>query len=290
MLKAWPQHGPFLAQHFDNRQPQDADFIDRLANDVLALAGNQLEQYASDYRWMCSMFLKHELQYRRTGQLSYADTNEIRARYYDNATSMSRYMHGLLISQVTWPQHLGMQLVFKQHFLPNLPNSFDYLEVGPGHGINLAIAGADPRCGSLSGFDISEASITLTRNAIARLGVERPVELKLQDICEAPQGDARYDAICISQVLELVSSPRAAINHLASKLAPGGVLFLNAPVEMRAPDHLRVWADGAELDALLVEAGLAVIGSYKEHADRFNIEKPRQGYSYIALAHKSEAR
>lgn len=286
MIGAWPQHAGFLERHFKACNERDASFIDTLAGEVLALAGDELETFADDYRWMCALFLKHELQYRRSHQLRHAASEQIRAQYYDNADDMTRYMHGLLVSQLTWPQHLGAQVIFKQQFLTRLAAGYRYLEIGPGHGVTMAVVGADPRCGSLSGYDISAASIALTRAALARLGVTRAVELQLADICAAPLSTARYDAICISQVLELVSSPAAAINHLATVLADNGLLFVNAPVEMRAPDHIRVWHDHSEVDALLTDAGLGIEAHYKVHVDQLKHDDA-QGYSYLVLARRA---
>ena len=285
VLAAWPQHASFLERHFASCEADDAVFIDTLAGEVLALAGDDLAVFAADYRWMCALFLKHELQYRRSRQLRHALSEEIRSLYYDNAAEMSRYMHGLLVSQLTWPQHLGAQIIFKRQFLSMLADGYRYLEIGPGHGVTMAVVGADPHCASLSGYDISAASIALTRDALARLGVSRAVTLELQDICAAPRSGARFEAICISQVLELVSSPQAAIAHLAEALAPGGVLFVNAPVEIRAPDHIRAWHDGAEIDALLAGAGLKTIASHKVHVDRV-ARDDRHGYSYVSLARR----
>ncbi len=286
VLSAWPQHASFLERHFNSCDEHDASFINTLAGEVLALAGDELEAFAGDYRWMCTLFLKHELIYRRSRQLRHAGSDEIRSLYYDNATDMARYMHGLLVSQLTWPQHLGAQLIFKRHFLPRLGAGYRYLEIGPGHGVTMAVVGADTRCASLTGYDISPASIILTRDALARLGVTRKVDLHLQDICAAPVHDARFDAICISQVLELVSSPAAAIAHLVDVLDRDGLLFVNAPVEMRAPDHIRVWHDSAEVDALLTSAGLEVEARYKAHVDQVNHDD-RQGYSYLVLARRA---
>lgn len=288
VLAAWPQHAAFLTRHFSARDARDADAIDALAAAVSTLAGDELATFAADYRWMCALFLKHELDYRRHRRLRHAAPAEIRAAWYDNAADMTRYMRGLLISQLTWPQHLGVQLVFRHDFLPRLPTAFRYLEIGPGHGVTMALAGADPRCASLTGQDIAPASLAATRSALARLGVTRAVELELGDICAAPEATARYDAVCLSQVLELVASPAAAIAHLAALLAPGGLLFINAPVEMRAPDHLRVWQHGDELDALLVEAGLDIVARHRVHVDPLGQDE-KQGYSYVVLASPARA-
>jgi SAM-dependent methyltransferase len=54
------------------------------------------------------------------------------------------------------------------------------------------------------------------------LDLERPDELDVLD-------DGAYDAIICSHVLEHVSDPYAVAGKLASKLAPGGVLYVEVP-------------------------------------------------------------
>ena len=231
------------------------------------------------------MFMKHEIAFRRSKTLSHSDTAAIRDAYYDNADAMGRYMRGLLISQITWPQHLGVQFLFANTLLPRLPDGFSYMEVGPGHGVTLAMAGADPKCGALSGFDISQTSIEMTRESLKRLGVTHPVDLIHADICAPAESAAQFNAIVISQVLELVDSPQTVIDGLAARLAPDGVLFVNCPVQMLAPDHIRVWESGAEIAALVKAAGLQIDFEAKVHADALK-QSDAMGYSHVLIARK----
>lgn len=283
ILARWPQHKAYLQRAFAGRDAGDCEEIDQLSGEILALAGRDLDRFADDYRWMCGLFLKHELAYRRSGSVAHADTAAIRAAYYDNDEAMGRYMRGLLVSQVVWPQHLGVHLAFRRDFLPRLADRYAYMEVGPGHGVTLAVAGADPRCGRLAGCDISATSLAMTRESLATLGVTRAVDLIQADICaQAPGGD-RFDGILISQVLELVSSPQAAMAHLAARLCPGGRIFVNCPVRMLAPDHLRIWADGAEVEDLVRGAGLTLEVSRRIAADPSGNEDAG-GYSQVIIA------
>ncbi|MEL7282617.1 MAG: hypothetical protein AAGK79_19855, partial [Pseudomonadota bacterium] len=145
IIEGWPQHAQHLQRFFSTLSDKEAETIDRVAQSILALAGDDLPDFVADYRWMCGMFMKHEIAFRRSKTLSHSDTAAIRDAYYDNADAMGRYMRGLLISQITWPQHLGVQFLFANTLLPRLPDDFFYMEVGPGHGVTLAMAGADPK-------------------------------------------------------------------------------------------------------------------------------------------------
>jgi 2-polyprenyl-3-methyl-5-hydroxy-6-metoxy-1,4-benzoquinol methylase len=284
VLDAWPQHAAFLARHFE--RPEGVDpMAEALADLILKLVGPDLDQVAGDYAWMCRLFLKAQLDYRRARGVAYGDTAAIRAAFYDNAVDMRRYMNGLLVSQVTWPQHLGAQIVFRDVFLARLAPGYGYLEVGPGHGVTLALVAADPNSGSLTGCDISSTSLEMTRAALDRLGVKRPVDLRQCDICAIEKPLGSFDAIGVSQVLELVSSPESAIRELGGMLKPGGRLFVNAPVRMIAPDHLRVWQDGSEVDTLLRSAGLAVEDSAKAPAAGVG-GSLEQGYSYLVVGRR----
>jgi 2-polyprenyl-3-methyl-5-hydroxy-6-metoxy-1,4-benzoquinol methylase len=277
---AWPQHKHFLERHAANITPVEIDYADHVAADILLLAADDLDHYAADYRWMCGQFLKNELDWRRSGRPAFSDPEEIRKNFYDNAACMERYMRGLLLSQVCWPQHLGPQLHFERSFLASLAPRYRYLEIGPGSGLTLARAARDPWCASATGYDLSPSSLHLTALALRRLGVTTRVELEAHNIQQAVLATTKFDAIYMSQVLELVPSPATTLGHLAALLAPGGKLCLNCPVGLPAPDHLRAWSSGSDIDELLVASGLRI-------ADRalFHSAEPEgSGYSYVVVA------
>ena len=199
---------------------------------------------------------------------------------------MGRYMRGLMISQLLWRQHAGAAAFFAQRFIPMLEQDYDYLEIGPGHGLWMSFAASDPRCASLTGWDVAEASLGLAKRGFALMGIDRDINFELCDVCAAAAGGAHFDAIVISQVLELVSSPSGAIHHLADSLRPGGFLFLNCPTKLIAPDHIRVWSGHEEIDGHLTAAGLSIVARDLVFPDA---SKPleKQGYSYVAIARKA---
>lgn len=286
IVAQWPRH----QQHVENLvslvEAELIDDMEDLADLILRLADSDLSQFVEDYQWMCGLFIKHELAFRRNGVLEHSDTQAIKTAYYDAPDAMGRYMRGLLLSQIAWWQHLKVQLLFKNEFLPRLTRDFSYMEVGPGHGIALAMAASRADCVSLTGLDISQTSLEITRTSLARLGVVRQVELVQGDICGEMGVKARFDAISIAQVLELVESPARAVATLAACLNPSGLLFVNCPIGMLAPDHIRIWQSGDDVAALLTDAGLTIEFAARVPADTAN-GTDEMGYSQIFIARKS---
>lgn len=285
VLAEWPKHQPFVERHFAACDAHHLAFLDGLAKRILALVGDDLPLFAAGYKAMCAMFLKYEIQTRRTKALEHGDFDTIRRKYYDNEELMSQYMRGLMLSQILWRQHAGASAFFAERFLPALKDGYDYLEIGPGHGLWLSFAATDPRCRSLTGWDVAPASLEMTRQGLAKMGIRRDIDLELHDVCASEPAVPRFDAIVISQVLELVSSPSGAIDHLAGSLRPGGILFVNCPTKMLAPDHIRVWSGFEEIDGLLTASGLVKLESDRitPAADKAPDEA---GYSYVAFARK----
>lgn len=285
VLNQWPAHRSFIEKHLACCDATRLEFLDVLSQRMLALIGDELERFAADYKWMCGFFLKYEIQYRRNKGVEHTSFDAILERFYKNDIDMGRYMRGLMVSQVLWRQHAGAAAFFAQRFLPMLKADYDYLEIGPGHGLWLSFAASDPKCKSLTGWDVAQASLGLTRHALSLLGITRPVSLELGDICTLPKGQPRFDAAVISQVLELVSEPGKAVQQLADSLRPGGLLFVNCPTQLVAPDHIRLWADYHEVDALMTAAGLKVVDRDLVAPDA-TLPVEKQGYSYVAIARK----
>ncbi|MEK8173426.1 class I SAM-dependent methyltransferase [Streptomyces sp. M19] len=101
------------------------------------------------------------------------------------------------------------------------------LEVGPGHGLLLALA-AERQRGSVVGWDVSATSLVATRRALEAMGA-RSVRLVHRDLLRAGV-DGSFDAVVASELLEHLDRPHEALERLHALLRPGGHLFLNIPV------------------------------------------------------------
>ena len=225
---------------------------------ALSLMGDDLPRYCDDYRWMCQNFVEEELFFRRHKRYrlqSFADADR---EVYSNKSYMSRYVNGILLSQLFWHNHAAALELFRSRFLTRLPAAYRHLEVGPGHGLFLSFAAADQRCGSATAWDVSAQSIQQTRAALGKLGISMPVTLVLQDILQAPRQGQRFDSAIISEVLEHLEKPQVALGTLFESLHAGGHLFVNVPINSPAPDHIYLWTAPEQIRALVTDAGFAV--------------------------------
>ncbi len=189
----------------------------------------------------------------------HSSLSEVRAAVYDDAEFMSRYTDGLLISQLLWANHAGSIASYRADFLTRLRPDSELLEVGPGHGLLLALAAAVIAV-PVTGWDISAASIAATRDALKAIGAQ-PVLLRNVDIMEAPTA-ARFDAVVASELLEHLEDPTAALLRLQELTRPGGFLFLNIPVNSPAPDNIFMWTTPEEILEFAASTGLSILAAH----------------------------
>jgi len=288
-LHDWPDHVKVLEKSLADDDPAFLARTDALAELVWKLVGEEIELYCADYHWMCIQFMEEQLFFRRNHRYRLQTFAEANAEIYGQISYMRRYVHGILLSQVFWRNHARAIDLFRTRFLPDNRRDYDHLDVGPGHGLFLAYAAGDSNCGSINGWDVSESSIKATEGALSRMGIERPVSLILQDVLQAPPEAERFDSVIISEVLEHLERPDAALGVLYSALRRGGRIFINVPVNSPAPDHIFLWRHPDEITALVEGQGLKIDESYTipvtgktmEEAIKQNID-----ISCVVIAHK----
>lgn len=266
-LARWPAHARYMAKSMDNRSPDVLDISDRVADVVLRLAGDDvqsLDRAVADYRFLCEdIVLPEELHFRREGRYRLSTFAEALAEVYSNGAFMDRYMNGLLFSNVIWHNHAHAMTDYVMRYLPRLPVDADHLEIGPGHGIFLYFAALAPNIASLTGWDLSPASIAKTAHAIKSLGVTRPVRLIEQDMFAVadPEPAAMVDSIVMSEILEHVEDPVAALRSAARSLRPGGHVWINVPANSPSPDHIFLVESPEHAVSIVTDAGLEVVAS-----------------------------
>ncbi|MHA7971291.1 class I SAM-dependent methyltransferase [Rhizobium sp. CAU 1783] len=255
-LDAFPDHEKFLDRRLKAVSSDDLETLNDLAGHVIKLTGAELSTYAADYAWLCREQLDEELFFRRNGRYRLSTFAEAYELVYSNKEYMTRYMNGLLMTQLWWSNHTGVMDYYRTEFLARNPEGYRHLEIGPGHGLFLYFAAADKRAGAVTGWDISEASIELTREALAKLGLEALPSLELQDFFDAPQ--AKFDSVVFSEVLEHMEKPLDALRVIQPLLSEEGRLFLNMPINSPAPDHLFNADSPDALKAFVESAGFRI--------------------------------
>ena len=262
---AWPEHAGFIAKSLAGRSDAVLDVSERLSDAILKLAPDidgGLPALVADYRFLCEeIVLPEEIHFRRHDSYRLSRFEDANRECYANAPFMNRYMNGLLLSDVLWSNHAHAFAYFVDAYLPRLPAGGRHLEIGPGHGLLLYFAAASGRLSRIAAWDVSPTSIAKTRHALDLLGVTAPVDLTLQDLfaAAAPGEDALFDGIVMSEILEHLEQPVAALRSAARWLAPGGLLWINVPANSPAPDHIFLFEGLDHAQAIAREAGLEVI-------------------------------
>lgn len=235
-ILAAPDQEKFFKKRFENLPDDQMAAMNELASHIEKLIAEAPGDFFADYVWLCEEQLKEELYFRRHHKYRLSTFEEAYREVYSNKEYMTRYMNGLLMTQLWWANHFEIIDYYRNAFLATNQPGYNHLEIGPGHGLFIYLAAADPNHGSVTGWDISETSIASTQSALKTLGLKTLPKLELQNLFENPEG--QYDSIVFSEVLEHMDEPRRALSVIRSILAPTGRLFLNMPINSPAPDHL----------------------------------------------------
>ena len=258
-LAVWPEHRKYLATRFRDNAPDFLARTEELASLALLTMGDVLTTYCEDYRWMCANYVEEQIHFQRHGTYRLANFEEVNREIYGNPAYMQRYVHGLLLSEILWINHARAIDLFRTQFLPGNREGADYLEVGPGHGLFFYFAAMETRYASLTGWDISDTSIAETREAMHKMGVaDARYQLIQQDLFAADSPAERFDAVVISEVLEHLETPDLALKALHRVLRHNGRIFINAPVNAPAPDHIYLWRTTEALAELVQACGFTI--------------------------------
>ena len=260
IASVWPEHRKHLERTRAALESDEVALADAAAQRVLRIAGRDLVAICADYRFLCEQMVEEQLHFAREGAYRLSTFAEAREQVYDNAPFMRRYLHGLLVGRITWLDQLRMLLLFERSFLPGNRDGYRHLEVGPGHGLLLYAAAADPRCGVVAGLDVSASSLDSTANALARLCAPRAPELIAHDLlADSLPDERRWDSIVVSEVLEHLERPEAALAKLRALLAPGGRIFITTPVNSPMPDHIYLFETPEQVSELVCASGLRIV-------------------------------
>lgn len=269
-LEVFPKHLEFIKRRFTDVTPDHVSFLEEIAGRIQQICGDDLREYLEDYAWLADEVLKEELAFRRCGHYRLSTFEEANRTVYADTVYMRRYMNGLLLTQLWWRNHSQAIRFYRDEFLNAMPAGSDFLEIGPGHGLLLFLA-AESKAGSVTAWDVSPTSLKNTEHALKAMGNTREIAMECQNLYHAPP--AKFDRITFSEVLEHLEDPRAALRVLRSLLNDGGKLFVHAPANSPAPDHLYLFKHPQEIVDMIAEAGFTIDKSAFFPGTGANIER-----------------
>jgi 2-polyprenyl-3-methyl-5-hydroxy-6-metoxy-1,4-benzoquinol methylase len=266
LVAAWPDHARFLEQSFAHRDEELMDSTERHAGMILRIIGSQstLVNYCSDYRFLCDKVMEEEIYFRRTGRYRLTRFEDALIEVYSDKEFMGRYMNFLIVSHVLWDNHARAMANFEGKYLSMLPNGTDHLEVGPGHGLLLHFASTAPAVSSVTGWDVSETSIELTKRCLEAMGNPRQVNLTMQNLFDASPTDnngKRFGSVVLAEVLEHLEEPVAALKAISRHMRPGAFLWVHVPINSPAPDNIFLLRTPEEAIELVRLGGFELVDS-----------------------------
>lgn len=276
VLAGWPEHARFLGARFGGRDDPTLPLSEEIAGLALKLIGPDMAAYCAGYRWICETFVQEDLFFRRTGRYRLSSFAQAMDEVYSRRDYMDNYLKGILLSQILWMNQAQSFLFYRERFLGRLAAAGDYLEVGPGHGLLMYFASRILTAGHLTGWDVSRSAIDMARAMLEAMGVGRPYTLELGDILEPPAVRRHFDAIVVSEVLEHLEQPDAALRTVHKLLNNDGLAFFNVPVNSPAPDHIHLWRSPEEVEALVRDWGFAIIDSEAVPSTGYDLERARR--------------
>lgn len=254
--RTWPDHQSFLSKGILIADPHVKAHANRLAKLFDPVIGEGIDSFVNDYKWLCQMLLEEQMHFFRTGSYRLTKIEDAIREVYSKPEIMEAYMNGLLISQLVWTNHTLANELFVTKFLPRITNGANLMEVGPGHGMLLAMAAIEAPNANLHAWDISETSLEATVETLSKLKINTPIATQACDLVASDLPENVFDAIVCSEVLEHTDQPDRAIQNLTDALCYDGYIFLNVPVNSPAPDHLTLWKHPDEVEAYYTSTGL----------------------------------
>tara|TARA_R110001592_G_scaffold173524_4_gene412163 strand:- start:3 stop:902 length:900 start_codon:yes stop_codon:yes gene_type:complete len=212
------------------------------------------------------------IAFLETGEYTTKSFEDANRRVYNNPEVMEYYMHGLLMSQYLWVHHNDIYKFFVGNIIAYKNDVKRYLEIGAGHG--MYISEATKLLSSDTVYDvvdISPTSLEISKSFIAK----KDINYMLTDIYEYEPSE-KYDFITMGEVLEHVEDPISLLKCVASLLKDDGTLFITAPANAPAIDHIYLFKNAQDIRDVITKAGLKVEIEHAEYVEDVSPEIAEQ--------------
>lgn len=254
--------------HLDEVYHQRAEQFLTRYEELLAGEGRSLDYAIDCYLRFIADITAESVRFRETGQYSSKSFTEVNRRVYDNPGVMEYHMHALLLSQFLWRHHYQMFCFFSQELEKHKPGVKNYLEIGGGHGLQVAeaikILGPEAK---FTVVDISPTSLNIARRLVA----DDRVSFILSDIFKYQPGEF-FDFITMGEVLEHMEDPGALLKCIAGLMADDGRLFITTPTNAPTIDHIYLFRNADDIRKLIHESGFTITSEFLRYTEEVSAE------------------
>lgn len=226
------------------------------------------EQAVQGYAEFALDAMRNQKFFEAHGRYRYQSLADIEGRFYRSEQHMMRnYLPGMFLSHYLWPHHFRMLTFFRTEVLPALnpaPKLFHDVGIGTGMYSRETLRSLPQVRGK--GFDISEYSVTFTRDLLGAFGLLDRFEFVLGNVytTELPLGTA--DFVVSQECLEHLEEPEGFCRILFELAKAGGRAYITAAINAGHSDHIYLFRSPPEVRAMLERVGWTVLKWNAEYA------------------------
>ncbi len=270
-----PVHGKKLRKNIGKQSQEYKDKANEFFSTYISFAkktDKDLDYGIACYLRMLADVNQEYIAFLETGEYTTKSFEDANRRVYNNPEVMEYYMHGLLMSQYLWVHHNDIYKFFVGNITKHKTEVSNYLEIGAGHG--MYISEATKLLSDTTSFDvvdISPTSLEISKSFIEK----QDINYMLSDIYEYEPSE-KYDFITMGEVLEHVEDPISLLKCVSGLLKDSGTLFITAPANAPAIDHIYLFKNAEDIRDVITAAGLTITKEYAEFVEDVSPEIAEQ--------------
>jgi 2-polyprenyl-3-methyl-5-hydroxy-6-metoxy-1,4-benzoquinol methylase len=227
---------------------------------------------AAAYDDLCLEMLREQIRFRKTGVYRLDDAAEANETVYSDPVRMRRYLIGLLLTYLFWPNHYDLFVQFRRGIKALEPTRA--LEVGAGHGLFTAeLVRQHPRV-DLTVLDISQSSMQATQSFLRAFDVpDDSIRFVLADFMRSSMQVGAFDLIVMGEVIEHVNDAEGLLRRALELLHPDGRLYLTTCANCPAADHIYYFGSPSDIRGLLERTGFEITEELAKPAENLPEER-----------------
>lgn len=221
---------------------------------ALARRGTTLEDALAGYVEMTIDTLRLQAEYFKTGRFSYLDDSPGDELHQDEDLMLGRYLPGLFLAGIFWPNHHEKLAFFNSTYLPALTDGARVLDVGTGPGsYGFLVAGAGS---SVLFNDLSPHSKSFV-NAMS----PDPVEFLVGSFLDIEPKESRFDGIVFSEIVEHLPDPEGGMAKMRELCSDEAAVFFSTATNAAFYDHTIIFETISEIEELIKRFGFRIAAS-----------------------------
>jgi 2-polyprenyl-3-methyl-5-hydroxy-6-metoxy-1,4-benzoquinol methylase len=269
-----------FSHEIERARKSDPLLFDDMAEYLISIAKRQLGEAYLDIliEGYCTFVMdvnRSQEKYEKTGKYENSSYKEVFQRTYNDTDFMNQYHWGVFVTTFAWEHHLNIYRMFRNDFLPLIRggDSVSLLDLGCGSGVwHLLGLKQNPNL-AVTAVDISETSISLSRQMAEAAGYDRLINYLCADAVDFSQ-ESRYDTAISCFLLEHLEEPQLLLQTLSDALHERSYAFITCALTAAEIDHIFEYKYEHEVFQMAYEAGFRIVKSLSSSPGSF----PRERY------------